>query len=104
MVDTIQKKEHWENRKNKSNGVSGENSREETKGQQIKRGGVDVLRYNLVTWDTSQSPITPYVVVVPGTVVAANVGHDPSCVSSKQLLTAVLKTSLSVGANTAELK
>jgi len=43
MVDTIQKKEHRENVKIKAMGVSEENSSERSKGQQNKRGGVDVL-------------------------------------------------------------
>ena len=49
MVDTIQKKEHRENVKIKAMGVSGENSSEGTKGQQNKRGGVDVLPSMSVT-------------------------------------------------------
>ena len=49
MVDTIQKKEHREIVKIKAMGVSGQNSSERTKGQQNKRGGVDVLFFMLVT-------------------------------------------------------
>ena len=43
MVDIIQKKEHREIVKIKAMGVSGENSSKEARGQQNKRGGVDVL-------------------------------------------------------------
>ena len=49
MVDTIQKKEHRENVKIKAMGVSEENSSERSKGQQNKRGGMDVLSSMLVT-------------------------------------------------------
>ena len=49
MVDTIQKKEHRENVKIKATGVSEETSSERSKGQQNKRGGVDVLPYMVVT-------------------------------------------------------
>ena len=49
MVDTIQKKEHRENVKIKAMGVSEENSSERSKGQQNKRGGVDVLPSMVVT-------------------------------------------------------
>ena len=49
MVDTIQKKEHRENVKIKAIGVSGESSSERSKGQQNKRGGVDVLCCMFVT-------------------------------------------------------
>ena len=49
MVDTIQKKEHRENVKIKAIGVSGENSSGRSKGQQNKRGGVDVLCCMVVT-------------------------------------------------------
>ena len=49
MVDPIQKKEHRENAKIKAMGVSEENSSERSKGQQNKRGGVDVLFCMVVT-------------------------------------------------------
>ena len=49
MVDTIQKEEHRENVKIKAMGVSGEKSSEGSKGQQNKRGGVDVLSCMVVT-------------------------------------------------------
>ena len=72
---------------------------------------VHLLRYILVTADTSQSPITPYGLPVPGTFEVAKVGQDPSAVSPKhppvqppeelQVPTATFKAVLSAGANTA---
>ena len=44
------KKENRENVKIKAMGVSGENSNERSKGQQNKRGGVDVLLSMFVTF------------------------------------------------------
>ena len=43
VVDPNQKKENRENVKIKAMGVSEENSSDRSKGQQNKRGGVDVL-------------------------------------------------------------
>ena len=54
MVDTTQKKEDRENVKIKAMGVSVENSSERSKGQQKKRGGVDVLSRMVVTFAVFQ--------------------------------------------------
>ena len=75
------------------------------------RERVHLLYCIIVTADTSQSPITPYGSLVPGTFEAAKVGHDPSGVSPKhppvqpncsvQVPTAAFKAFVSAGANTA---
>ena len=72
---------------------------------------VRLLLFILVTADTSQSPITPYGLPVPGTFEAAKDGQDPSAVSPKhppvqkplevQVPTAAFKAALFPGANTA---